>query len=105
MTDQTQPPPVYTEGVGGDGSAILCDGVMMSISEILVALNSYATEVDKMRHPDLCLRCVDAVLFQEIGEELQERAIREWEARYCNALARGLNPQEAEAAAAAYFPT
>lgn len=30
----------YTEGLCGDGAAILCDGVPMSVSEILAALNA-----------------------------------------------------------------
>ncbi|MGQ8703908.1 hypothetical protein [Serratia marcescens] len=35
----------YTEGLCGDGAAILCDGVPMSVSEILAALNSANREV------------------------------------------------------------
>lgn len=34
--------PEYTEGVCGDGAAILCDGRPMTISEILAALNGRA---------------------------------------------------------------
>ncbi|HCU0428871.1 hypothetical protein I5Q42_06110 [Serratia marcescens] len=34
----------YTEGLCGDGAAILCDGVPMSISEILAALNAAARQ-------------------------------------------------------------
>lgn len=34
--------PEYTEGLVGDGAAILCDGRMMTISEILAALKGSA---------------------------------------------------------------
>ena len=36
MTEDT---PHYSEGIMGDGAAILCDGEPMTISEVLAALN------------------------------------------------------------------
>lgn len=39
MIDTTQPAVLYSEGICGDGSAILRDGVPMTISEIVATLN------------------------------------------------------------------
>lgn len=43
-----EPPPVFTEGVCGDGAAILRDGCMMTITDILETLNGYAAEVERL---------------------------------------------------------
>ena len=39
MSEPTTAPPIWTEGVCGDGVAILCEGVMVPIEGILTALN------------------------------------------------------------------
>lgn len=46
---------VYTEGVCGDGAAILCDGVPVAISDILTSLN-------RISHLEMVMReCCDAI--------------------------------------------
>ncbi len=49
--------------------------------------------------PDLCLRCVDAVLLHDTGEGLQEHAMRRFDQAYAAAIAAGCSPADAEAAA------
>lgn len=39
--------PLYTEGIAGDGAAILKDGVPITISEILATLNNSVTSVEE----------------------------------------------------------
>jgi chemotaxis protein histidine kinase CheA len=39
----------WTEGVLGDGAAILRDGRMVPITEVLEVLNAYAAEVESHR--------------------------------------------------------
>lgn len=46
-------------------------------------------------HPDLCLRCVDAVLVQETGEGMQEHAIRAFDAAYRAAVSGGSSRADA----------
>jgi len=46
--------------------------------------------------PDLCLRCVDAVLLADTGLGLHETAMQQFDARYCAAIAGGASKMEAE---------
>lgn len=43
------PMPEYTEGVCGDGAAILADGKRMMVHEVVNALNYLAAEVTRLR--------------------------------------------------------
>jgi hypothetical protein len=52
----------YTEGICGDGAAILRDGVMMTISEVLAALNA-----------------APAPPVVEVTDEVAERVNDEWD--------------------------
>jgi len=39
----------YSQGVCGDGCAILRDGVMMTVDDIVDTLNAYQSEIAKLR--------------------------------------------------------
>jgi hypothetical protein len=62
--------PDYTEGVCSDGAAILCDGRMMTIDEVLSTLNGYATEIAKLRKSIDAAAYADWTQHSDVSAEL-----------------------------------
>ncbi|HEJ7812949.1 TPA: hypothetical protein SMI02_000602 [Serratia marcescens] len=60
----------YTEGLCGDGAAILCDGVPMSVSEILGALNAANREVQPVALVDRRPAASGSICWQNGGKDL-----------------------------------
>lgn len=60
----------YTEGVCGDGAAILCNGVPMSVSEILAALNADNREAQPVALVDRRQAASGGICWQNGGKDL-----------------------------------
>lgn len=60
----------YTEGLCGDGAAILCDGVPMSVSEILAALNAANREAQPVALVDRRPAASGSICWQNGGKDL-----------------------------------
>ncbi|WP_337045509.1 hypothetical protein [Serratia bockelmannii] len=60
----------YTEGLCGDGAAILCDGVPMSVSEILAALNAAYREAQPVALVDRRPAASGSICWQNGGKDL-----------------------------------
>jgi len=57
---------------------------------------------DWPEHPNICLRCVDAVLMQETGEGMMEHAMRRFDAAFREAVAGGASKGDAVRIAAGW---
>ncbi|MBH3002333.1 DUF551 domain-containing protein [Serratia marcescens] len=60
----------YTEGLCGDGAAILCNGVPMSVSEILAALNAANREAQPVGLVDRRQAASGGICWQNDGKDL-----------------------------------